>query len=105
GQAGLETGIPVTTHTSLGTLGSEQVDFFFKLGLPKEQLIIGHQDLNPNKEEVLDVLRSGVYIGFDTIGNNNYRPDNERLAFLLDATDKGDLKQLLSSADSTRKSH
>lgn len=105
GQAGLETGIPVTTHTSLGTLGSEQVDLFFKLGLPKEQLIIGHQDLNPNKEEVLDVLRSGVYIGFDTIGKNNYRPDEERLAFLLDFIKKGYHKQILLSADLTRKSH
>src|SRR5699024_6645280 len=62
-------------------------------------------DLNPNKEEVLDVLRSGVYIGFDTIGKNNYRPDEERLAFLLDFIEKGYHKQILLSADLTRNSH
>ncbi|WP_404454912.1 phosphotriesterase [Virgibacillus necropolis] len=105
GKAALETGLPVSTHTSLGTLGSKQVDMFFGLGLPKEQIIIGHQDLNANKEEVLDVLQSGVYIGFDTIGKNNYRPDEDRLAFLMDFIERGLQKQILLSADLTRKSH
>ncbi|WP_121605006.1 phosphotriesterase [Virgibacillus sp. Bac332] len=105
GMAGLETGLPISTHTSLGTLGSKQVDMFFALGLPKEQIIIGHQDLNPNKEEVLDVLQSGVYIGFDTIGKKNYRPDEERLDFLLDFIERGFHKQIVLSADLTRKSH
>lgn len=105
GKAGVETGLPVSTHTSLGTLGSKQVDMLLGLGLPKEQIIIGHQDLNANKEEVLDVLQSGVYIGFDTIGKNNYRPDEDRLTFLLDFIKGGFHKQILLSADLTRKSH
>ncbi|MEC5425215.1 phosphotriesterase [Virgibacillus sp. C22-A2] len=105
GMAALETGLTVSTHTSLGTLGSKQVDMLFSLGLPKEQIIIGHQDLNPNLEEVLDVLKSGVYIGFDTIGKNNYRPDEDRLSFLLDFIERGFHKQILLSADLTRKSH
>src|SRR5699024_3864081 len=75
GKAALETGLPVSTHTTLGTMGVTQVEMFFDLGLPKDQIIIGHQDLNSNKDEVLSVLKSGVYIGFDTIGKNNYRPD------------------------------
>src|SRR5690606_13196893 len=73
--------------------------------LPKDQIIIGHQDLNANKDEVLDVLRSGVYIGYDTIGKNNYRPDEDRLSFLLDFIERGFHKQILLSADLTRKSH
>ncbi|MDY0406736.1 phosphotriesterase [Virgibacillus sp. 179-BFC.A HS] len=105
GKAALETGLTVTTHTSLGTLGSKQVDMLFGIGLSKDQIIIGHQDLNPDKDEVLDVLNAGVYIAFDTIGKNNYRPDEERLAFLLDFIERGFHKQILLSADLTRKSH
>lgn len=105
GQASLQTGVPVTTHTTLGTMGIEQVEMFFQLGVPKEQIIIGHQDLNTNKDEVLEVLRAGVYIGFDTIGKNNYRPDEERIDFLLDFIELGFQKQILLSADLTRKSH
>ncbi|PAF11968.1 phosphotriesterase, partial [Shouchella clausii] len=59
--AGVETGLPVTTHTTLGTLGYEQVELLTKHGLPADQIIIGHQDLNPNKEEVLAVLETGAY--------------------------------------------
>ncbi|EQB36634.1 MULTISPECIES: phosphotriesterase family protein [Virgibacillus] len=105
GMASLATGLPISTHTSLGTLGSKQVDLFFALGVSKEQIIIGHQDLNPDKEMVLDVLSSGVFIGFDTIGKNNYRPDKERLDFLIDFIERGFHKQILLSADLTRKSH
>ncbi|WP_404459021.1 phosphotriesterase [Oceanobacillus kapialis] len=105
GYAAKESGLPVSTHTSLGTLGSKQVEMLFGLGVAKEQIIIGHQDLNQNKEEVLDVLKYGVYIGFDTIGKNNYRPDEERIDFLLDFIERGFHKQVLLSADLTRKSH
>src|SRR5699024_8405112 len=105
GKAGVKTGLTVSTHTTLGTMGSDQVDMLIGLGLPVDQIVIGHQDLNPNKEEVLDVLKSGVYIGFDTIGKNNYRPDKDRLSFLLDFIAEGFHKQILLSADLTRKSH
>ena len=103
--AGKETGLPVTTHTTLGTLGYEQVQLLTAQGLPIDQIIIGHQDLNPNKDEVLAVLETGVYIDFDTIGKNNYRPDEERIDFLLDFIERGYEKQILLSADLTRKSH
>ncbi|MCM3707323.1 MULTISPECIES: phosphotriesterase family protein [Cytobacillus] len=103
--AGIETGLPVTTHTTLGTLGLEQVGLLTKHGLPADQIIIGHQDLNPNKDEVLAVLETGAYIAFDTIGKNNYRPDEERADFLLDFINRGYEKQILLSADLTRKSH
>ncbi|WP_210366135.1 phosphotriesterase [Bacillus sp. REN3] len=103
--AGRETGLPVTTHTTLGTLGYEQVQLLTAHGLPANQIIIGHQDLNPNFAEVLSVLETGVYIDFDTIGKVNYRPDEERVDFLLEFIKRGFEEQILLSADLTRKSH
>ncbi|MBS4178146.1 phosphotriesterase family protein [Lederbergia citrea] len=103
--AGVETGLPVTTHTTLGTLGYEQVKLLTKHGLPAEQIIIGHQDLMRDQAAVLAVLETGAYIAFDTIGKNNYRPDEERVEFLLDFISRGFEKQILLSADLTRKSH
>ncbi|MDA6131401.1 phosphotriesterase-related protein, partial [Escherichia coli] len=81
-------------HTTLGTLGLEQVQLLTKHGLPADQIIIGQQDLNPNKDEVLSVLETGAYIAFDTIGKNNYRPDEERAAFLLEFINRGFEKQI-----------
>ncbi|WLR55387.1 phosphotriesterase [Mesobacillus subterraneus] len=103
--AGVATGLPVTTHTTLGTLGYEQVQLLTAQGLSTEQIIIGHQDLNPDFDEVLAVLETGVFIDFDTIGKNNYRPDDERIEFLLEFIKRGYEKQILLSADLTRKSH
>lgn len=103
--AAVQTGLPVTTHTTLGTLGYEQVELLTEHGLPADQIIIGHQDLNPNKSEVLAVLETGAYIAFDTIGKNNYRPDGERVEFLIDFIERGHENQILLSADLTRKSH
>lgn len=105
GKSSVATGIPLSTHTTLGTMGIEQIDILFGVGVPKDQIIIGHQDLNKNTDEILEVLAAGVYIGFDTIGKNNYRPDEERIELLLDLIERGFHKQILLSADLTRQSH
>jgi predicted metal-dependent phosphotriesterase family hydrolase len=103
--AGMSSGLPVSTHTTLGTLGYEQVQLLTQHGLAPKQIIIGHQDLNANKDEVLAVLETGAYIAFDTIGKINYRPDEDRVDFLLDFIKRGFEKQILLSADLTRKTH
>lgn len=103
--AGKATGLVVSTHTTLGTIGIRQIELMTRQGLPTDQLIVGHQDLNPNKEEVLEVLKTGAYIGFDTIGKTNYRSDEDRLSFLLEFIEAGYHEQVLLSADLTRKSH
>lgn len=105
GIAAIESGLPVTTHTTLGTMGVEQVELFLKLGLEMEQLIIGHQDLNRDDERILAVLESGAYVAFDTIGKNKYRPDSERLRSLQFLVERGYGSHILLSADLTRKTH
>lgn len=105
GIAGIESGLPVTTHTTLGTMGVEQVELFSKLGLSMDQLIIGHQDLNTDDERILAVLESGAYVGFDTIGKNNYRKDTERIRLIKCLFERGFGSRILLSTDLTRKSH
>lgn len=99
------TGLPVTTHTTLGTMAMAQVELFQRLDLPMTQVIIGHQDLNGDEGEVLAVAEAGAYVGFDTIGKTNYRSDKERLRTLLSLWERGYGEQILLSADLTRKSH
>lgn len=105
GIAGKETGLPVTTHTTLGSMAMAQVELFDRIGLPMDRLIVGHQDLNPDREEVLAVVEAGAYVGFDTIGKTNYRSDEDRLYTLLYLWERGYGSRILLSADLTRKSH
>lgn len=104
-QAQRETGAPLSTHCELGTMGSEQLALFSQADMDLSKVSIGHQDLSGDREEYEFLLKAGVYIQFDTIGKNAYRPDNQRLEDLLWILDKGFGKQIMLSTDITKKSY
>ncbi|MFC8151918.1 phosphotriesterase [Bacillus paralicheniformis] len=96
---------PITTHTSIGTLGHEQVEFFKKHEVELNRVVIGHVDLSGDADYILKMLREGVYVEFDTIGKENYMPDRVRAEILKKIQDKGYIDKVLLSMDITRKSH
>jgi predicted metal-dependent phosphotriesterase family hydrolase len=89
-QAHRETGLPITTHTTLGTMGREQVDLLLDNGVDPARVVIGHSDLNREPGYHLEILKTGATIGFDTIGKErfHYRRHHEagyhRYAYLLE---------------------
>ncbi|MCL2478129.1 MAG: phosphotriesterase-related protein [Treponema sp.] len=100
-----KTGVPVSTHTTLGTLGREQIILLKALGVDPSKTIIGHLALANDINLILKALDAGVYVEFDTIGKNKYLPDETRIDFIKTCCEKGYAKQLLLSMDITRKSH
>lgn len=100
-----ETNKPITTHTSLGTLGHEQVAFFKENNVDLNRVIIGHVDLTGDFEYILKIIKEGAYIEFDTIGKENYMPDQVRADILKKLQDLGYIDRVLLSMDITRKSH
>jgi phosphotriesterase-related protein len=104
-EASKATKLPLSTHTTLGTLALEQIELFVRENLPLNQVIIGHQDLNEQDEIVLEVLSSGAYVALDTIGKENYRSDEARIKSLLHFLEEGYEDQILLSSDLTRQSH
>lgn len=104
-KAHLETGIPISTHTTLGTFGHEQVDFFLSHNLNPEKIVIGHVDLNGSADYVLHMLDKGVYVEFDTVGKENYLPDLTRVHMLKEIEKRGFIDKVFLSMDITRKSN
>lgn len=100
-----ETGVPIYTHTTLGTLALEQTQFFKENQCQLDKIVIGHIDLNGDVNYIRKVLESGVNVGFDTIGKNNYLSDDKRIKFLIELEKQGYLNQIVLSEDLTRKSH
>jgi len=100
-----KTGKMITTHTTLGTFGCEQVEFFKKYDADLSKILIGHVDLTGNEAYIEKLLAEGVNVGFDTIGKINYQPDELRAKILASLINKGYSKQILLSVDLTRKSH
>ena len=103
--ASKETHTPIMTHTSIGTLGHEQVKFFQKKHANLSKIIIGHVDLTGNPNYVLEMLKTGINVEIDTIGKNNYMSDAKRIEIIKAAQDAGFTEQIVMSMDITRKSH
>ncbi len=99
------TGVFITTHTSLGKLGHEQLDFLENLGVDLNKVILGHVALSGNLNYIKSLLKRGAYVEFDTIGKNNYLPDETRVDFIKILCQEGWSEKLLMSVDLTRRSH
>ncbi|GEK89692.1 phosphotriesterase-related protein [Alkalibacterium putridalgicola] len=100
-----ETGVPITTHTTLGTFGKEQVHFFKSQNMDLSRVVIGHVDLTGDIDYVLDLLKEGVYVEFDTVGKENYMPDMTRVEMLKRIESEGYDDKVFLSMDITRRSH
>jgi phosphotriesterase-related protein len=72
--ASIETGCPITTHTTDGG-GLEQARLFKSLGVPPEKVIIGHQGHQDDRQhDEADMLHlqladMGCYVQFDRVGH------------------------------------
>lgn len=100
-----ETGVPITTHTTLGTYGHEQVAFFKERGVELSRVVIGHVDLTGDIDYILHMLDQGVYVEFDTVGKENYQPDLLRVEMLKEIEKRGYTDKVFLSMDITRKSN
>lgn len=64
--AHLQTGAPILTHTTNGTLALEQAKFFAKLGANLDHVVLSHVDRNPDSRYIEQVLDTGVSVEFDS---------------------------------------
>lgn len=103
--AAKKTGAPITTHTTLGTYALEQARYLIERGIESNKIIIGHQDLSNDINQILELLALGVYVGIDTIGKINYVEDVRRAEIIFDLQSKGYLNKVILSMDITRKSN
>lgn len=99
-----KTGARITTHCTLGTMALEQIEIFKQQNIDLSMVTIGHLDLTGDIEYVLEVLRSGAYIAFDTIGKENYMSDQTRIDMLHRVVEAGYENKIFFSMDITRKS-
>jgi Phosphotriesterase family. len=100
-----ETGTPIYTHTTMGKLAIEQLQFLKRNGVNLSKVIIGHIDLNPDMDYYSRILDYGCFVGFDTIGKLSYQPDKLRAENILRLVDMGYRDRIVLSLDITRKSH
>lgn len=105
-----QTGLPIITHTTHGTMGLEQLDILEKAGADLERIVVGHCDLNNELEYLIAIARRGAFLGFDTIGKEKWfspygpkgiatQPDYKRIKLLIALCEKGFVNKILLSMD------
>jgi phosphotriesterase-related protein len=103
GVASLQTGCPITLHTTDGG-GLELAQLLLSMKVSPTKIIVGHQGYKDDRENVratdyhLKLAERGLWVQFDRIGYDNYPVDN-RAEFIKPLVDAGFEDQLLVSHD------
>jgi phosphotriesterase-related protein len=100
-----ETGRPIITHTTAGTMGYEQATYLIELGVPAHQVALSHMDRNPDLSEHQRIARVGTYLGSDCFGKAKYGPETRRLALIRDMFNAGLGNRVLIGNDLGRPSY
>jgi phosphotriesterase-related protein len=100
-----ETGRPVITHTTAGTMGYEQASLLIELGVDAHRIALSHMDRNLDAADHQRITKLGVYVGYDCFGKTKYGPESARLALLREMLDAGAGHRILIGNDLGRPSY
>jgi phosphotriesterase-related protein len=103
-RANRETGVPISTHTTLGTMGAEQIKILKEEGANLGHVVLSHMDLINDTDYHLELARQGVFLGFDTAGKEQYQSDLTRIDLIRKLVDQGFEDQIVISCDIGRRS-
>lgn len=97
--ASLETGAPISTHSSMYPVGVKQLAILQEYALSEKKVIIGHADTYLDDEYHSKIVDAGCYIQFDTIGRHHMNSDDDRVASIIRLVEHGYQDQILLSTD------
>lgn len=103
-RANRETGAPISTHTTLGTMGAEQIEILKEEGANLGHVVLSHMDLVNDTEYHVKLASQGVFLGFDTAGKEQYQSDSTRIDLIRELVDRGFEDQIVISCDIGRRS-
>lgn len=99
------TGAPINTHTTAGTAALEQAQQLVDLGVPPEQIAIGHVQRNADVWYLAQIAKLGCYLEFDGTSRIKYLPDHHRVMLCRELAERGFGKQILLGTDSGKRSY
>lgn len=105
-RAHLETGVPISTHTTDGTMAFAQIELFKTEKVDLDRVVIGHLDRRSLQFGYIKMIaQTGVYVQLDNIGKTKYYSDGLRIQVIKQLIEAGHTKQILLSDDNGRKSY
>jgi phosphotriesterase-related protein len=101
--AALATGASVVTHTSTVNQAYWHIETLQRFGLAPNRILISHMGAAKDVAQLIDIGRSGVFMGIDKVGFIARRSNAELADLVSDACNAGLENQLILSSDVARK--
>ena len=98
-------GIPLMTHTTLGTMALEQLDILEEEGADLTKVAISHIDQNLDVKLHKKIVQRGAYVIYDGPSKIKYAPDSQRIEILNSLVDAGYQNNIMISGDMGRRSY
>lgn len=99
-----ETGVPIFTYASCGSVAREQVKILHSHGVELERVVICHCNQKDNLDEILWLLDQGCHIQFDAIDKNDHGPNKKTIDMITALSHRGMLERVMSSMNITKRS-
>jgi predicted metal-dependent phosphotriesterase family hydrolase len=100
-----QTGVPVLTHTEMGTQGMEQLRLLEKYGVDPHHVVLSHMDRNPDLAVHRDIATTGAFMEYDGAGRVKYFPESTLISLIRGMFDAGLGSQILLGGDTARRSY
>lgn len=94
-----EVGVPISTHALFTRIGMDQVRLLESAGADLDKVVIGHVDTTPDVDYHEELLRTGVWIAYDAIGQLDKQSDEHRADAVMELVKRGWKHRLLLSTD------
>jgi len=104
-KAHIETGAPIISHTSLGTMAHEQIEILKEEGVDLGKVAFSHIDHNLDYWYQRKIAETGAYLVYDCIGKIKYYPDEWRINLMKKLIKTGYAENILISGDMARRSY
>jgi phosphotriesterase-related protein len=98
-------GVPVMTHTTMGTMAIEQLDILEEEGANLSKVAISHMDQNLDLRLHEQIVKRGASLIYDGPSKIKYAPDSKRIELLSQLITKGYRKNVMISGDMGRRSY
>lgn len=102
-EAHRRTGAPVMVHLEHGSAAHEVLDLLAAAGVAPNRIVLAHADRNPDVGLHLELIRRGVYLGYDGMARTRGRTDEEILELIERVTASGGSRRLLLGGDVARR--
>src|SRR5262249_4135567 len=94
-----EVPVPIATHALFTRIGLEQVRLLEAAGADLERTVIGHADTTPDVDYHEELLRTGVWIAYDGVGQLDKQSDEAGAAARRELVGGGWRHRLLVAMD------